>query len=83
VVVGHRRQPVNEHAWGFVRAFAAVADTAFLNIVGIPAVSYGPGDIGVAHADDEYVLIDELVFDQDLRAAGDELVRVRAGGRQR
>jgi acetylornithine deacetylase/succinyl-diaminopimelate desuccinylase-like protein len=83
VVVGHRRQAVNEHAWGFVRAFAAVADTAFLNIVGIPAVSYGPGDIRVAHADDEYVLIDELVFDQDLRAAGDGLVRVRAGGRRR
>jgi hypothetical protein len=77
VVVGRRRQAVNERGWGFVRAFAAVADTAFLNIVGIPAVSC-PGDIRVA---DEYVLIDELVFDQDLRA-GDGLVRVRAGGRR-
>lgn len=44
-----------------IRGFAAVEDTAFLNIGGIPAISYGPGDIRVAHADDEYVLIDELV----------------------
>lgn len=44
-----------------VRGFAAVEDTAFLNIGGVPAVSYGPGDIRVAHADDEHVLIDELL----------------------
>jgi acetylornithine deacetylase len=44
-----------------VQGFAAVEDSAFLNQGGIPAISYGPGDIRVAHADDEYVLIDELV----------------------
>jgi acetylornithine deacetylase/succinyl-diaminopimelate desuccinylase family protein len=44
-----------------VRGFAAVEDASFLNIGGVPAVSYGPGDIRVAHADDEYVLIDELM----------------------
>jgi acetylornithine deacetylase len=44
-----------------VRGFAAVEDTAFLNIGGVPAISYGPGDIRVAHADDEYVLFDELL----------------------
>ena len=44
-----------------IRGFAAVEDTAFLNIGGIPAISYGPGDIRVAHADDEYVLTDELM----------------------
>jgi acetylornithine deacetylase/succinyl-diaminopimelate desuccinylase family protein len=44
-----------------IRGFAAVEDTAFLNIGGVPAISYGPGDIRVAHADDEYVLIDELL----------------------
>jgi acetylornithine deacetylase len=44
-----------------IRGFAAVEDTAFLNAGGIPAISYGPGDIRVAHAYDEYVLIDELV----------------------
>jgi acetylornithine deacetylase/succinyl-diaminopimelate desuccinylase family protein len=45
-----------------VRGFAAVEDTAFLNAGGIPAISYGPGDIRVAHADDEFVLIDELMM---------------------
>jgi acetylornithine deacetylase len=44
-----------------IRGFAAVEDAAFLNAGGIPAISYGPGDIRVAHADDEYVLIDELL----------------------
>jgi acetylornithine deacetylase len=41
--------------------FAAVEDVSFLNLGGVTAVSYGPGDLRVAHADDEYVLIDELV----------------------
>ena len=36
-------------------------DTAFLNAGGVTAVSYGPGDIRVAHADDEHILIDELL----------------------
>jgi acetylornithine deacetylase len=38
-----------------------VEDTSFLCLRGIPAISYGPGDISVGHAPDEYVLIDELV----------------------
>ncbi len=44
-----------------VHGFAAVEDVSFLNLGGVTAVSYGPGDLRVAHADDEYVLIDELV----------------------
>ena len=44
-----------------VQGFAAVEDASFLNAGGIPAISYGPGDLRVAHADDEYVPIDELV----------------------
>ena len=44
-----------------LRGFAAVEDTSFLNVGGVPAISYGPRDLRVAHADDEYVLIDELV----------------------
>ena len=44
-----------------IRGFAAVEDTAFLNAGGVPAISYGAGDIRVAHADDEYILIDELI----------------------
>jgi acetylornithine deacetylase/succinyl-diaminopimelate desuccinylase-like protein len=44
-----------------LRGASYVEDTSFLCAAGIPAISYGPGDIRVAHADDEYVLIDELV----------------------
>ena len=44
-----------------VNGFAAVEDASFLNLGGVTTVSYGPGDLRVAHADDEYILIDELV----------------------
>ncbi len=44
-----------------VNGFAAVEDASFLNLGGVTAISYGPGDLRVAHADDEYILIDELV----------------------
>ena len=41
--------------------FAAVDDTTFLNEAGIPAISYGPGDLRQAHAVDEYVNVEEIV----------------------
>ncbi len=44
-----------------VNGFAAVEDCSFLNLGGIPTVSYGPGDLRVAHAYDEHVAIDEVV----------------------
>ena len=44
-----------------VNGFAAVEDCSFLNLGGVPTVSYGPGDLRVAHAYDEHVYIDELV----------------------
>ena len=44
-----------------VRGFAAVEDCSFLNLGNVPTVSYGPGDLRVAHAYDEHVYIDELV----------------------
>lgn len=44
-----------------VVGFAAVEDATFLTLGGVPAISYGPGDLRVAHADDEYVMIDEMV----------------------
>lgn len=43
-----------------VAGFCAVEDCSFLTAAGIPAISYGPGDLRVAHADDEYCLIDEV-----------------------
>ena len=44
-----------------VTGFAAVEDASWLTKGGTPAISYGPGDLRVAHADDEYVLIDEVM----------------------
>ena len=45
-----------------LHGFCAVCDAAFLNAAGIPTVIYGPGDILVAHAVDEYVEIEELMI---------------------
>ena len=44
-----------------INGFAAVCDAAFLDAKGIPAVVYGPGDLLVAHAFNEYVETSELV----------------------
>jgi len=44
-----------------VNGFPAVEDATFLNQAGIPAISYGPGDLRVAHANDEHVEIGELL----------------------
>ena len=41
--------------------FYAVSDAAFLNPQGIPTIMYGPGNLLVAHAPDEYIEIDELM----------------------
>jgi acetylornithine deacetylase len=44
-----------------LRGFAAVDDATFLTSAGIPAITYGPGDLRVAHAVNEHVEIAELV----------------------
>jgi acetylornithine deacetylase len=44
-----------------VGGFTAVSDATFLCDAGVPAISYGPGDIAAAHAIDEHVAVDELV----------------------
>jgi acetylornithine deacetylase len=38
----------------------AWTDAAILNDAGIPAICYGPGDISLAHADEEFVPLDEV-----------------------
>ena len=38
----------------------AWTDAALLNAAGIPAICFGPGDIALAHAAEEYVPIDEI-----------------------
>lgn len=43
-----------------IAGFCAVEDCSFLTAGGVPAISYGPGDLRVAHADDEFCLVDEV-----------------------
>jgi acetylornithine deacetylase/succinyl-diaminopimelate desuccinylase family protein len=44
-----------------VNGFFGAEDTTWLQRAGIPAISYGPGDLRLAHAPDEHCLIDEIV----------------------
>ncbi len=43
-----------------VQGMTAWTDAALLNAAGIPAICFGPGDIGLAHAAEEYVIIEEI-----------------------
>ena len=43
-----------------VLGMSAWTDAAILNEAGIPAICFGPGDIGLAHAAEEYVRVDEI-----------------------
>ena len=43
-----------------VEGMSAWTDAALLNEAGIPAVCFGPGDISLAHAAEEYIPLDEV-----------------------
>ena len=43
-----------------VTGMSAWTDAALLNEAGIPAICFGPGDIALAHAAEEYVRVDEI-----------------------
>ncbi|HEY9228735.1 MAG TPA: ArgE/DapE family deacylase, partial [Gemmatimonadaceae bacterium] len=43
-----------------VEGMSAWTDAALLNAAGIPAICFGPGDISLAHAAEEWVAIDEI-----------------------
>ncbi len=43
-----------------VEGLSAWTDAALLNDAGIPAICYGPGDITLAHAAEEWVSVDEI-----------------------
>jgi len=48
------REPVR------VAGMSAWTDAALLNAAGIPAICFGPGDISLAHAAEEYIPLDEI-----------------------
>ena len=43
-----------------IQGMSAWTDAALLNAAGIPAICFGPGDITLAHAAEEYVSTDEI-----------------------
>jgi acetylornithine deacetylase len=43
-----------------IEGMSAWTDAAVLNAAGIPAICFGPGDISLAHAAEEYVPVDEI-----------------------
>ena len=43
-----------------ITGMSAWTDAAILNEAGIPAICFGPGDIALAHAAEEYVRVDEI-----------------------
>lgn len=52
-----------------VEGMSAWTDAALLNDAGIPAVCFGPGDISLAHAAEEYIPLDEIDRAADVMAA--------------
>jgi acetylornithine deacetylase len=43
-----------------IEGFSAWTDAALLNEAGIPAICFGPGDISLAHAAEEFVPVEEI-----------------------
>jgi acetylornithine deacetylase len=43
-----------------IEGMSAWTDCALLNEAGIPAICFGPGDIAVAHANEEYVEVEQI-----------------------
>jgi acetylornithine deacetylase len=52
-----------------VEGMSAWTDAALLNEAGIPAVCFGPGDISLAHAAEEYIPVDEIDRARDVLSA--------------
>lgn len=52
-----------------IEGMSAWTDAALLNTAGIPAVCFGPGDIALAHAAEEYIPLDEIDRATDVLAA--------------
>jgi acetylornithine deacetylase len=50
----------SEHEGVRVAGMSAWTDAALLNDAGIPAICFGPGDMGLAHANEEWVNTNEI-----------------------
>lgn len=52
-----------------VAGMSAWTDAALLNQAGIPAICFGPGDMGLAHAAEEYIELREVELAADILAS--------------
>ena len=52
-----------------VAGMSAWTDAALLNQAGIPAICFGPGDMGLAHAAEEYIVVREVEQATDVLAS--------------
>jgi len=43
-----------------IEGLSAWTDAALLNAVGVPTICFGPGDIALAHAAEEFVPVEEI-----------------------
>ena len=60
-IVRELKHAMEEHAEaGGIEGMSAWTDAALLNDAGIPAVCFGPGDISLAHAAEEYIPLGEI-----------------------
>ncbi len=55
-------------ATAVIEGMSAWTDAALLNEAGIPAICYGPGDISLAHAAEEYIALAEIDSATDVLA---------------
>ena len=58
VAIAHEKA---HHASVIIDGFPAPVDVPFLDQAGIPTLAYGPGNLPQAHAENEYVEIEQLV----------------------
>lgn len=52
-----------------IEGLACWTDAALLSAAGIPAICFGPGDIALAHAAEEYVAVEEIARATDVLSA--------------